>query len=321
MNMNFLFVTLVIFSQFFLWSQVKPTVDGKDLQLKPANISFQSLIDKEDLTVRYHKLVNKGVNEILDGYHLDGLTTITNAISTSSFSLGVDWFMMAYANTFLNDKNATSKCLEESIFRDKGLIKLWQQPGAEYMFKDVYNKEEFETFTKKYKSSVKSRPEQELIDFLLEIEKQEQQLEALKRMLKDSIQVHHKSDKKLIRQHEEQITQKAQLIESLFAGVLETKAWPIQKLNPKAQENLKYDNSIDWFSKNESTLRSFLQTSVIHPWDYAFMHDWHARRHNLEQKYALFYNQKLTNQVIANCESIGMPWGNVRSVRLFYILP
>lgn len=317
---NFLFVMTLLTSWNFSKAQGRELIEVDATQLKPANITLQSLIDKEDLSVKYHKSVNEGIKEILDGMHLDGLMTLKKTLIGSTFSLGVDWFMAAFASAFLNDKQGIEIHLREGARSDKNLIDLWNTPAASYLFREVMDEDQFNLQSQLLAASKGYRNDLPLIEKLKELEQKEQEIDLLKKQLRDSILVHHKTNKALVRDWENQITQKQDALNLIYDKIPESKAWPIQKLNAKAQESLAYTSDADWFKKNEAKLRSLMQLAQLHPWDFAFIHDYHARKHGLVQRYALFPKQQLNDEVIQNCERIGMPWGAVRNVRLFYTI-
>lgn len=317
---KFLFILALVACWNFSNAQGRELIEVDATQLKPANITLQSLLDKEDLSVKYHKTVNDGIKEVLDGAHLDGLMTLKKALNGALFSLGVDWFVAAYASAYLNDKQGIEIHLREGAKSDKNLIDLWNSPAADYLFREVLDADAHEKHTELLARSKAYRNDLPLIEKLKELEHKEQEIDFLKKQLRDSILVHHKSNKALVRDWENQIKLKQDELNLIYDKIPETKAWPIQKLNPKAQESLAYTNESDWFKKNQAKLNSLMQLAQLQPWDFAFIHDWHARKHGLEQLYALFPKQQLNDEVIENCERIGMPWGAVRNVRLFYKL-
>lgn len=297
--------------------------DNGGVELRPLFISTHDLANNENNPLHYHKDVNQAIKDILDGRPLEGMTVLKPALYASRTTLAIDWFMAGFAYAMLNDKKGSESMLNEALTKDGKLDSLLRTKLPYQTIGGLMGEKAWKTFLEKNRELKNKRPDFVLIDKIKELERLEIAVVEQEKIYKDSILVHHKNDKKTLEQHQSLIQAMKINRDKAYANVLDSGAWGLNKLKKSGDSDLyiEYNDSPDWFQKNEGRLIGLLYKEHLLPWELAFIHDWHAKRHNQAQKYALFYGQRLDERVIINCEAIGMPWGPVRDVRLFYSLP
>lgn len=290
--------------------------------LRVSNISFQDILNNESNALNYHKTVNQAFKDILDGSALDGITALKPALYSSRTTMPIDWFVAGYAYALLNEKQGVDMMLNEALSRDKILDSLVRTPFCSNIFGGLLGEQAWNGFLDKKREFKNRRADLMLINTLMELERLEIAVEQLEKIYKDSILVHHKNDKKVIDKHQTQIQVAKVNRDKGYAIIIDSEAWPFHKMKNIGQTDIiEYDDTPNWYQINEAQLINMLYNEKLLPWEFAFIHDWHAKRHRLPQKYALFYGQRLDEKIVMNCEAIGMPWGEVRDLRLFYIFP
>lgn len=293
------------------------------IELKVANISFQNLTNGESNTVNYHRTVNQAFKEILDGQALEGMMSLKPALYAAKNTLAIDWFMGAFAYAMLSEKQGVELMLNEAISRDGDIDSLMRTPLPVMLLGGFLGEKAWNDFLGQIRNLNSKRPDLTLINKLLELEALELAVVTLEQEYKDSILVHHKGDKNIKDQYQTKISDAKVIRDKAYANVIDTDAWPFTRMHNLGQTDavIPYENTPNWFEKNQSRLVILLYEEILLPWEFAFIHDWHAKQHNLPQKYALFYGKRLDEKIVMNCDAIGMPWGAVRDFRMYYILP
>ena len=296
---------------------------SENVELRPMNISIQNLATNENNILNYHKDVNQAFKEILEGRPVEGMLLLKDALYSSRTTLPIDWFMAGFGYAMLNEKQGVDLMLNEAISRDGKIDSLMRTGLPNRLIGGFLGEKAWKTFLEKKRDLKNTRPDLVLINTLRELERLELVVAELEMVYKDSILVHHKLDRKIVEKHETMIQAAKTNREKGYAKALESDAWALNKLRKSGATELyiEYNNEPDWFQKNESRLITLLYNDKILPWELAFMHDWHAKRHGQVQKYAILFGQRLDEKIIMNCEAIGMPWGIVRDARLFYTFP
>jgi len=293
------------------------------ITLRQSNVSFQDMLNGENNSFNYHVSVNEAIKHILDGNPLEGIATLKPALYSSRTTLAIDWFMASIAFAQLNEKQGFNLSIEEALAKDISMDSLMRNPLCTKLFGGFLGEKDWKEFTEKKRSLILTRIDAALIDKLMELEKLDQCLEEMERTYKDSILVYHKADKKIKENYQNRIAEQKVLRDKGYNGVIDTDAWPLNRIRRAGQTTdlIIYDSTPDWFEKNEQKLIALMHNEQILPWELAFIHDYHAKMHKILQKFALFHGQRLDERVIMNCDAIGMPWGDVRDVRMFYRLP
>jgi len=297
--------------------------DNGTVELKPLFISTQDLANNQSNPLNYHKDVNQSIKDILDGRATEGVMILKSALYSSRTTLPIDWFMAGFAYAMLNDKKSTESMLNESISKDGKLDSLLKTRLPREIIGGMMGEKAWTVFLEKKRDTKNKRPDWLLIQTIRELERLDILVAREEQIHRDSILVHHKNDKKTIEAHQNFIQTAKSVRDNAYSKVINSDAWPLTKFRKSGETDLyiEYTDNPDWFQKNEGRLISLLYKDKLLPWELAFIHDWHAKRHNQTQKFALFYGQRLDERIIMNCENIGMPWGIVRDVRLFYSLP
>lgn len=291
--------------------------------LRVSTTSFQNMINNENNALEYHKSVNQAIKDILDGRVVEGISVLKPALSGAQITMPIDWFMAGIAYGHLNDKQSVELMFQEAIGRDRTIDSLIRVSACSNMMTALFGESAWNDFLNKRRDKLILRPDSKLIQTLSYLEKLDKEIERLEKTHKDSILVHHKGDKKTIEKHQAQIQEAKTRRDQAYTNVIYTEAWPFDKYRKLGQSNfiIEYDDTPEWYQKNEVQLINLLNIGKLLPWEFAFIHDWHAKRHRQSQKYALFYGQRLDEKIVMNCETIGMPWGEVRNIRMYYILP
>ena len=319
--MNKLFVSFFAFSALH-FSFAQRQTNTEIVPLLVSNISFQDILNNESNALNYHKTVNQAFKDILNGSELDGITALKPALYNSRTTMPIDWFVAGYAYALLNEKQGGDMMLNEALSRDKILDSLVRTPFCSNIFGGLLGEQAWNSFLDKKRELKNRRADLILINTLMVLERLEIAVEQLEKIYKDSILVHHKNNKKVIDKHQAQIQVAKVNRDKGYAIIVDSEAWPFHKMKNIGQTDIiEYDDTPNWYQKNEAQLINMLYNEKLLPWEFAFIHDWHAMRHRLPQKYALFYGQRLDEKIVMNCEAIGMPWGEVRDLRLFYIFP
>lgn len=296
---------------------------SENVELQTMTISYYGLAKNENKVLNYHKDVNQAFKEILDGRPIEGMLLLKDALYSTRTTLPIDWFMAGFGYAMLNEKQGVDLMLNEAISRDGKLDSLMRTGLPNRLIGGFMGEKAWKVFLDKKRNLKNARPDLTLINTLRELERLELVVVELEMIYKDSILVYHKLDRKIVEKHETLIQAAKNNREKGYAKVIESDAWSLNKLMASGESELyiEYNNEPDWFQKHESQLIALFYNDKILPWELAFMHDWHAKRHGQVQKYALFYGQRLDEKIIMNCEAIGMPWGAVRDARLFYTFP
>jgi hypothetical protein len=301
----------------------KEKSDNGTVELRPLFISIHDLANNENNSLNYHKDVNQAIKDILDGRAMDGIMTLKTALYTSRTTLPIDWFMAGFAYALLNDRKSCEAMLNESITKDGKLDSLFKTKLPSQIIGGMMGEKAWKEFSEKKRDLKNKRPDWLLIQTIKELERLDLLVITEEQIHRDSILVHHKNDKKIIEAHRNLIQTAKSVRDNAYNKVINSDAWPLAKFRKSGETDLyiEYSDSPDWFQKNEGRLINLLYKDKLLPWELAFIHDWHAKRHKQAQKYALFYGQRLDERIIMNCKNIGMPWGVVRDVRLFYLFP
>lgn len=292
-------------------------------ELKVSTFAWQEMMNGENNAINYHKTINQAFSEILSGQPLEGLTNLKPALYSTYQTLSIDWFMSAVAYAMLNEKQGVELMLNEALSRDAAIDSLMRTPLPHKLFGGFLGEKAWKEFLKTDRTLNKTRHDWALIEKLLEIEALEIEVEQLEQEYKDSILVHHKNDKEIIEKHKAMIADSKRNLDKVYTCVIDTDAWPFTRMRNMGQRDalIIYEDTPDWHKKNEQRLIILLHGDKLLPWEFAFIHDYHAKRHNLPQKYALFYGNRLDDKAKSNCNAIGMPWGAVRDFRMYYLLP
>jgi hypothetical protein len=317
------YVLLLALSFFPAFFAQREKSDNGTVELRPLYISIHDLANNENNSLNYQKEVNQAIKDILDGRATEGVMILKSALYSSRTTLPIDWFMAGFAYAMLNDKKSTESMLNESISKDGKLDSLLKTRLPRDIIGGMMGEKAWTVFLEKKRDTKNKRPDWLLIQTIKELERLDILVANEEQIHRDSILVHHKNDKKTIEAHQNLIQTAKSVRDNAYSKVLNSDAWPLTKFRKSGETGLyiEYTDSPDWFQKNEGRLISLLYKDKLLPWELAFIHDWHAKRHNQAQKFALFYGQRLDERIIMNCENIGMPWGIVRDVRLFYLLP
>lgn len=295
----------------------------ENVQLRVSTISFQDMLNSENNSLNYHKAVNQAFKEIIDGNTIDGLSALKTSLYGSATTLPIDWFVAGIAYARLNEKQGVELMLNEATSRDSALYSLMKTPLYQSLIGSLFGEKAWREFINQSRVLKNSRPDLNIINTIKELERLEIVVESIEKQYKDSILVHFKNDKKIIDKYQTQIQAAKVNRDKEYVKIIDSDAWPFNRLRKSGQTTfvIEYDDGADWYQKNEAQLINMLYSGNLLPWEFAFIHDWHAKRHRLPQKYALFYGQRLDEKTVMNCEAIGMPWGEVRNLRLFYTLP
>ncbi len=320
--MNY-FIASIIGSLYFVTIGFSQRQVSENVELQSMNVTLYSLTNNENHSLNYHKEVNKAFKEILDGRPVEGMLLLKGALYSYRTTLPIDWFMAGFGYAMLNEKQGVDLMLNEAISRDGKIDSLVRTGLPNRLIGGFLGEKAWKAFLDKKRYLKNARPDLALINTLRELERLELVVVELEMIYKDSILVHHRLDRKIVDKHETMIQAAKTNREKGYAKVPESDAWALNKLRESDDTELyiEYTNEANWFQKNESRLMSLLYQDKILPWEFAFIHDWHAKKHGQLQKYALFYGQRLDEKIIMNCEAIGMPWGIVRDARLFYTFP
>ncbi len=317
---KYLIAAIALISYSFTQAQRQVT---EKVELRVSTITFQEMVNGENKALNYHKTVNQAFKDILDGQALEGMMSLKPTLHAAKNSLAIDWFMGAFAYAMLSEKQGVELMLNEAISRDGGIDSLMRTPLPVTLLGGFLGERAWNNFLGQIRNLNSKRPDLALINKLRELEALELAVVTLEQEYKDSILVHHKGDKNIKDLYQTKISDAKVIRDKTYANVIDTDAWPFTRMRNLGQTDavIPYENTPNWFEKNQTRLVILLHEEKLLPWEFAFVHDWHAKQHNLPQKYALFYGKRLDEKIVMNCEAIGMPWGAVRDFRMYYILP
>jgi len=319
MKAVFIVLNILLISTLSLAQQKKTEVIQRHVKIT----SFEDLGQLERNTVTYHNALNQSYALVADQNFDLGYKLLFDALALFKDTLAIDHFFLGTSSLLANDKDLGITELERGFTKDSLTFALLQNGFFPKLLGGAFGEKKWLKFLETDRVFTKNRLDHALIQKIRELDSLDRSVYHIEQIFNDSIKVYHKNNPEVIREYELLVQMLKRTRDAAYAYVPKSEAWPMNRIENTENSSyfLQYEESERWFARSEGRLMYALYDGVILPWEYAFMHDWHAKQFGLQQKYALFLGDELSEFSVNNCEQIGMPYGVARDIRMFYKFP